>query len=274
MGERICIGDDVNDFANILSDCLLPQLCKDSTPLTVIGSLSHQLPMNARLSRLCGDDMIFDVIVFVDNSCALFHDDCMDLLDNIGNIIDYFLNYPFVRVGVILFGATKKRIEILVDFEDVRLQNNAHEYVKYIQQNGKCEDGGNGDTNLYAAIKKAHKMVNSERVSKFIIVSQCMDDFKVCKIAKQVKSEGIDVHIVNLYDAVDGVVNVIENEHDANHYLSCLSEDICVAHGVEEFGNVIDQCLLPQMCRQESVDYRSQIGTIGDYVAMKSKGFK
>ena len=201
--------------------------------------------------NICGGDS-FDVVLFLDNSCGLDEDDCSDLLESVGDLIEDILNYPMIRVSTVLYGAKRKDIEILVDFDDIRLQIDDDKYERYIRRNGECAEGGDGDTNLYAAIKKTLPMLDRGKKTKLIIVSNCMDDFKVCKIAKKIHSHHVDSYIVNLYDSVDNVENGMKTKHEARHYLSCLTdahlERICIGRGVEALDDVIEDCLMPKIC--------------------------
>ena len=200
---------------------------------------------------ICGGSA-FDVVIFLDNSCGLDDDDCSDLLEGVGDIIGDILDYPIIRVSTLLFGANRKDIKILIDFDDIDLQQDADKYERYIRQNGQCSKGGDGETNLYAAIRKILPMLNRRKRTKFVIISNCMDDFKVCKITKKMHSHHIDSYIVNLFDAVDNVENEMKNEHQAKHYLSCLTDDhmdrICIGRGVEALDDVIEDCLMPKIC--------------------------
>ena len=127
-------------------------------------------------------------------------------------------------------------------------------YEKYLRQHGECGDGGEGDTNLYAAIKKVLPTLDRGRKTKLIIVSACMDDFKVCKIAKKIHSHHVDSFVVNLFDAADGdVVNGLKTRHEAKDYLDCLTDErICVGRGVEALDDLIEDCLMPEICRSSN----------------------
>jgi len=126
-------------------DYIALNVMKSSTPTPILWSYDKEM---------CGGDE-FDVVIFLDNSCGLSEADCADLLEGVGDIIGDILNYPIIRVSTFQFGATRKNIEMLVDFYDDELQKNYEKYERYIRKHGQCTNGGEGETNLYAAIKKS-----------------------------------------------------------------------------------------------------------------------
>eukprot|EP01083_Nonionella_stella_P054532 143932_1 len=125
--------------------------------------------------------------------------------------------------------------------------------MKYLRKNGQCTEGGEGQTNLYAAIKRAQQLLDHSKTSKFIIISNCKDDHKVCKMAKEIID--VDSYIVNLITDPKGVEveNKISDSKDAEQYLSCLrnegkADKICIGDGVEAMDRIVHKCLLPEIC--------------------------
>merc|ERR1712228_51884 len=128
-----------------------------------------------------------------------------------------------------------------------------------------CRNGGNGKTDLYQALNDAMLYFDDDIMDKIIIVSGCMDyrDSHLCtETVQKLKKKNIDVYAVNLIKASDAN-NVILSRKEAKEYLLCITDEdeerVCVYKDkegvtVEEFGYIIDYCLLPQICDDADSD--------------------
>eukprot|EP01083_Nonionella_stella_P305196 1063819_1 len=201
-----------------------------------------------------------DFVIFLDNSCKLKDDDCDHMRHGTGEIIYRLLDHPDVRIATVLFGNTREDVDVLVQYDDIELQQDASKYVDYITKHGECTEGGSGDTDLYYAIKRAQQLLDYSRISKFIFISACRDMDNVCKVSKDLDRCNIDTYIVNLIAGSEDVSNVIGTEDHAKEYLACLKpKKVCVGQegdgiSMSEFDGILDQCLLPDICEAHVKD--------------------
>lgn len=201
----------------------------------------------------------FDFIVLYDNTCGLSQQDCNTFLEGVTEIVGSVLDYPYLRVQTMQFEENCDP-KTIVDFNDDELQNDKTKYAQKVRQDGECTDGGNGKTDLKAALLRAGRQfdLTDDRIDRLIIVSACMDEEprEICQdIAARYDEAGIEVWAVNLIKA-SNADNVLSNKAWAQNYLSCIVKDddeICVGddqNGVntDEFDRIINKCLSPYIC--------------------------
>merc|ERR1712129_371193 len=213
---------------------------------------------------LIGIDDAMDIILLYDDSCGQSFEDCGNMLSGINTIIAEFLSKSGTRVQTMQF--TQSGLPaVIVSFLDDELQNDIVKYTEVVSNFGECRNGGFGLTDLYTALNEAilYFDVDDYRKDIVIVVSACMDfrnDLLCGETLERLDALNIDVYPVNLIKA-SGASNVILNRPMAKEYLLCLaSEDedgVCVYKdkegvSVDEFGYILDYCLLPHICDDHS----------------------
>ncbi len=136
--------------------------------------------------------------------------------------------------------------------------------IEYIYENGQCKNGGNGKTNLIKSINEAIQLfdIYDHRIDQMIIVSACKDCRSeiICdQIAPNLLDKGIESYIINLIGGSNAENVIIKQE--AHTYLKCIADNdshkVCIGNkrdGIcdNEFDNIINECLFPQICETRS----------------------
>jgi len=230
---------------------------------------------------ICKEDHGMDFIVLYDNSCGLKEMDCYNLLEGVAEIIFNLLimsvPYSSSSDNMEWIGTRVQTMEfneygppnMVVSFDDIELQHDIYKYVDYVVNKGQCKEGGNGDTDLLQAVDDAMLYFDgkSKRKNTIIVVSGCKNTNNMEKLCGEtvhrLHEYNIDLFAVNLIKS-SNAKNVIIDRFDAKEYLYCLSEGhperICVfkdEEGVsyEEFGYIIEHCLVPGICKYGSSSY-------------------